>query len=76
MTQMIPLEKEVQGMATEDHEAIEVRGEGLDPQEGMGPQDPWDQLALEDFRGGMDYPPPGALLLPQVWEYHLYLLLI
>ena len=55
-------------MATEDHGAIEVRGEGLGPQERMGPQDLLDQLALEDFQGGMDYPPPGALLPPQVWD--------
>ena len=60
-TQMIPLEKEMQGMADVDYEAVEARGGGLDPQEGMGPQDPLNQLALEDSRGGMGYPPPGAL---------------
>ena len=51
----------MQGMADVDYEAVEARGGGLDPQEGMGPQDPLNQLALEDSRGGMGYPPPGAL---------------
>ena len=58
---MIPLEKEMQGMADVDHKVIEARGGGLDPQEGMGPQDPWDWLALEDSREGMGCPLPGAL---------------
>ena len=44
-TLMIPLEREMQGMADGDHEAIGVRGGEQDPQEGMRPQDLWDQLA-------------------------------
>ena len=44
-----------------DHEAIEAQGGELDPQEGMEPQDPWDQLALKDSQGGMGYPLLEAL---------------
>ena len=42
----------------EDLEAIEARGEELDPQGKMEPLNLWDLLALEDFLEGMGYPPP------------------
>ena len=51
-------EKGMLEKAVGDLGSIGARGEGLDPQEGMGPLDLWDLLAPEDFLERMDYPPP------------------
>ena len=74
-TQAIPSEEEVLGMVVEDHGGIEVRGVGPDPLEGMEQWDLWGLLDQGDSQGEMDYPPPGAHLLPQDWEYPLYSML-
>ena len=62
---MILLEKEMLEMVVGDHEDIEVKGVGLDHQEGMEQWDQWDLLDQGDSQGGMDYPPLGAHSLPQ-----------
>ena len=67
-----PSREEVLGMAVEDHGDTEVRGVGLDPLEGMEQWGLWDLLGQGDSQGEMDYPPPGAHLLPRDWEYALY----
>ena len=69
MTQPV---EEVQGMVLGDLEVIEAKGDGWDPQGRMGLLAPWDQWALEDSLGRMDYPPRLAPLPPQGWGCHQY----
>ena len=72
---MIPPEEEVLGMVVEDHEDIEVREVGPDHLAEMEQWDLWGLLGQGDPQGEMDYPPPGAHLLPRDWEYPLYSML-
>ena len=69
---MILLEDEVLEMVIEDHEDIEAKGVGLDHLEGMEQWVQWDPLDQGDSQEGTDYPPLGAHLLPQGWEYPLH----
>ena len=69
MTQ--PVEK-VQGMVVGDLEVIKAKGDGRDPQVRMGLLASWDQWALEDSPGGMDYPQWLAPLPPHGWGCHQY----
>ena len=52
-------------MVVEDHGDTEVRGVGPDHLEGMEQWDLWGLLGQGDSQGEMDYPPPGAHLLPR-----------
>ena len=70
-----PSREEVLGIVIEDHGDTEVRGVGPDPLEGMEQWDLWGLLDQGDSQGEMDYPPPGAHLLPWDCEYSLYSML-
>ena len=61
-----PSGEEVLGMVVEDHGDTGVRGVGLDHLEGMEQWDLWGLLGQGDSREEMDYPPPGAHLLPKI----------